>query len=365
MGCFDAYGRAILTEGSFMRIFRAIRQFVPIMILAVFVCRPAPARDKTDILVLKNGNEITGEIREMSRGYLSLKTDSMSTVQIKWQDVDKITSKHLFAVELSNGRIFEGSLQPGSKEGTLDVVGTDTGRDLYHLWVVEIREVEKKLWQRFSGSVSLGYTYTKASQRTQFNLNSDLGYRAESYEGNFSYETIISSSNGTKDANKSTIKLAGSRYFSGKWLFFTGAKLEHNLELELDIRTSVSVGPGYRFLRTHQSEIMLKGGLSYSHERYFEQDATNNAEGFATISVQFFKLYSPKVDLTNEFSFFPNLTTSGRFRTDFSSNLRIEVFRNFFVNFSFYDNYDSKPPSETATKHDYGFVTGVSWSFRR
>jgi hypothetical protein len=49
---------------------------------------------------------------------------------------------------------------------------------------------------------------------------------------------------------------------------------------------------------------------------------------------------------------------------------RINNLRKFFdpvvkVGLTFYDSYDSRPPSETATKNDYGFTTGLSWSFRR
>ena len=117
--------------------------------------------------------------------------------------------------------------------------------------------------------------------------------------------------------------------------------------------------------RTHRSEIVIGTGLSYTRERYFEQDSVDNAEGVAGINTQFYKLYSPKVDLISELVFIPSLTTSGRIRLEFDTKLRIEVFKDFFVNLSFYDSYDSKPPSETAAKNDYGFVTGVSWSFRR
>jgi hypothetical protein len=35
------------------------------------------------------------------------------------------------------------------------------------------------------------------------------------------------------------------------------------------------------------------------------------------------------------------------------------------VPFTFYDSYDRKPPAEAATGNDYGFTTGLSWSFRR
>lgn len=106
-----------------MRFSQKILRWVPVLILATYTCGTVLARDKTDIIVLKNGNQITGEIQELSRGLLTLKTNSMETVKIKWQDIDKITSEHSFAVEVSNGWIFISSLSPAEEPRALNAVG--------------------------------------------------------------------------------------------------------------------------------------------------------------------------------------------------------------------------------------------------
>jgi hypothetical protein len=97
----------------------------------------------------------------------------------------------------------------------------------------------------------------------------------------------------------------------------------------------------------------------------YGEDIQKNVEGFLGIDTQFFKLYSPKFDIINQFLYLPNFTTRGRHRMEFNSKFRVEVLRDFYINLTFYDSYDSKPPSETAVKNDYGFTTGLSWSFRR
>jgi hypothetical protein len=118
-------------------------------------------------------------------------------------------------------------------------------------------------------------------------------------------------------------------------------------------------------LQSNRSLVSLVGAAAFTRESYYGQDLTQNFEGFFGVDAQFFKLYSPKFDITNQFAYLPNFTTWGRRRMEFSSKLRIEVLRDFFVTLTFYDSYDSRPPSETATKNDYGFTTGLSWSFRR
>lgn len=348
-----------------MLVWARVARLLPVVLVFSSALTTASAREKSDVLILRNGDHVTGEIVKLERGMLTLKTDSMGTVEIKWEDITRVTSRYLFTVEDSRGQLYFGSLEAATEQGGLDVIGPEPVHDLEHLSVVGIRAVEGSLWTRFSGSVELGYTFTKASDRTQFNLNSLLAYRAERFDGQFAYDSILSSSQGEQDADRTVITLLGSRYVGKKWLLFAQGKYEHNLELQLEQRGSLLAGPGYKLRRTNRSEILLAGGASYTRERYFNQSGVNNAEGAAGINAQFFKLYSPKVDVAAKAFVLPNLTTLGRVRLEFDSELRLEVFKDFFVTFNFYDSFDSQPPSETATKNDYGFVTGVSWSFRR
>ena len=44
-------------------------------------------RDKTDLVVLRNGDRISGDIVSLEYGILTLKTDNMSTLNIEWPAV--------------------------------------------------------------------------------------------------------------------------------------------------------------------------------------------------------------------------------------------------------------------------------------
>ena len=57
--------------------------------------------------MLVNGDRIAGEIEELNFGELSVKTDSLGTVQIRRLDIARIESKQTFYVDsagLSRGR---------------------------------------------------------------------------------------------------------------------------------------------------------------------------------------------------------------------------------------------------------------------
>ena len=59
----------------------------------------APAAPKTDVVVLKNGDRLTGEVQQLDRGRLQLKTDDLGTVEIEWDKVASVTATAPFDVD--------------------------------------------------------------------------------------------------------------------------------------------------------------------------------------------------------------------------------------------------------------------------
>jgi hypothetical protein len=348
-----------------MPIIRLIAVWIFSFIAVASFILPVAAHEKTDIVILKNGDRVTCEIKNLARGLLTVGTDSMGTISIKWQDVERITSKFFYTIQDTRGRVYVGTLKAAADARRVDLSGPREAENLDHMSIVTIQELEGSLWRRFSGTAELGYSFTKASNRTQLNFEGDVQYHTEHYTGQLTYSTIIGTSNGQTDSDRKLLTLAGSRQLSGKWLAYSQVSFEHNLELQLDRRFGFLVGPGYSIVRSQRSMVTAVGAAAFSRESYFGEDTKKNVEGFFAIDAQFFKLYSPKVDITNRFAYLPNFTTWGRRRFEFNTNARFEIFKDFFFALTFYDSYDSKPPASRGVTNDYGFTTGLSWSFRR
>ena len=62
-------------------------------VAALILSTDATARSKSDVIHLVNGDRITGEIIELKFGELTLKTDSLGTVEIEWPDVARIVRR--------------------------------------------------------------------------------------------------------------------------------------------------------------------------------------------------------------------------------------------------------------------------------
>ena len=98
-----------------------------VIVLGMIACSSAAAwgQGRTDVVTLINGDRITGEILELDRGRLELKTDNAGTIEIEWDKIARIEATRQFDVVTSDGRRFLGSLGR-TGDGFLLIVGGET-----------------------------------------------------------------------------------------------------------------------------------------------------------------------------------------------------------------------------------------------
>jgi len=68
-----------------------VRLIAAAMALLLGASTPALAA-KTDIIVLRNGDRLTGEVTQMRQGKLQVKTDDAGTLSIEWDKIAAITT---------------------------------------------------------------------------------------------------------------------------------------------------------------------------------------------------------------------------------------------------------------------------------
>jgi hypothetical protein len=232
---------------------------------------------------------------------------------------------------------------------------------------VEIVPIAKKFWDRFDGSLSLGFSYTKASRVSQLTLDWTNLYKAERDLVELKASTIVTTRDENKDSTAQTqnYSLSYSRLLVGKFSASATGGYQRNDELGLRRRLSFSPTLGVSPVITNLHQLTFSLGASVNSELGVS-DSSNvqyNAEGVIGASYSLFKYSSPKTDINTALTGYPSLSSGDRYRIDFSFKFRRELVSDFFLSLSYYTNYDSQPATADAAKADYGLVTSVSWSY--
>ena len=92
-----------------------------LMLIFGFLSLSAQAAPKTDIIIFKNGDKLTGEIKSLKRGRLSFNTDATGTISIEWDKIAHIESQQNIQIETSSGARYFGQLELTEASGTVAV----------------------------------------------------------------------------------------------------------------------------------------------------------------------------------------------------------------------------------------------------
>ncbi len=316
---------------------------------------------KTDTVTLYNGDRITCEVINLSKGKLHVKTSDMSRLSIKWAKVASIETLHQFEITLKDHSVYFGKFNKGMP-GTA-MVSFGAFQELISLHeITSLEQINSKFWKQINGSFDAGLSYTRGNENLQFNSSGEIKHRTKRFLNMLSYTSVI-----TDNAQRLSKKQDGGYTLKAfhKKSFFTiyNISWEQNTELGIENRASSNARFGFTPIDDSSNLLDFSVGVALNREFDSERNATNNTEGIINITYDFFMFTKPDIDLTTSLVAYPSFTVKNRFRSEFNFRMRWKVFSNFTLNFKYYFTYDNKPPAVEALNFDYGINTSIGYSF--
>ena len=307
---------------------------------------------KIDTIYFQQGDRITGEVKSLQNNKLKLSTNDAGNVFIEWNKVDSVRILSVMRVVLRNGSILYGSLRTrGQEKGCFIWQISGDVRQVRLDEIVEMNRLEDRILSRLNGTLSAGFSYTRASDIMQMNLDGSVTYTAAKNQIELYYDGIY-----TLESENKTQRQNGGinirRVLPRKYFLVAALTAENSSEQQLDLRTSAGLGAGNSLLYNNTTHLYLAGGIQGNRE-WSGGNAQYNLEGQLTVSYTVYIYDSPEVSLNLRGDLIPSINSLGRVRTKFDSNLRWEVFTDFFLKWTFFHTFDSRPLSETANKNDW------------
>jgi hypothetical protein len=331
--------------------------------LAAFAAAPAEAA-KTDVIVLRNGDRITGEVEQLERGRLRLSTDDLGTVEIEWDKIVSLSAQAPFDVDDLRGNRYLGTLEAGPQPGELLISWKDAPPQIVRLVdVVRMRRLETSFWGRLDGSLDVGASYTSASALFNLDLAATLGWERPGYEVSSDASSTFTSQPEVEDTQRGTLSVAYARRFPKRYLALVQGQLEQNRELGFDLRSSLAGGGGRHLIQSRRDKLLAGLGLSVNREKPLDQESRTNFEAMALLSYDRFAYDFPKVDVSIAIAGFASLNEGGRYRLEADFRLKRELVKDFYATLRGYESYDRRPPTEGAPNSDYGVTFALGWSF--
>jgi hypothetical protein len=343
-----------------------------ILSFALLLTVPLCAREKTDVIVMKNGDRFTCEVKGLNTGVLSVGLDYVDgTVSVQWSKVAHLESNQLFVVLTQDGSVYTGKLTiadtPANQpvriqiaETTAQTVAIDTSR------IVKVTETSENFWQRFNGDINFGINYSKGNQSTQYSFGTFTEYPRERWTAQATFDSNLSSNSGATTSTRNQLGLTGYRLLRWNNYFYAGVGnfLQSSVQ-GIKLQTTLGGGIG-RFLKnTNRTSIRVLGGLAWQSTDYRQSTAVsqgtqNVASALIAAELKVFKFKKTNLDVTS--TLLPSVSDPGRVVYSTNATYYLKLFSNLSWNVSFYGNWDSRPPP-TFSGSDYGTTSGLSWKF--
>lgn len=336
----------------------------------LFMGIPLYARDKTDVIVMANGDHLTCAVKALNEGTLYVSLDYVvGTVSVQWSRVDHIESKQLFIVKTADGSVYTGTLSSTSQAGRpveIQVVEAEKKEvNISREQVVQMGETSTSFWHRFNGAVNSGVNYSKGNDAIQYNFSSQLEYLRDRWSLAANYSSTLASSTGADPSARNQVVLEGIHLLPWNNWFYSGlASFLQSSEQSIRLQTTGGGGIGRYLANTNHASIYVVGGFVGQNTLYKQSGAPVNSENLAAAMVASeVKLFRfNKTNLTVNAVLLPVLSHPGRLEFSTNATYYIKIVSNLNWNISFYGNWDNQPPLNLQGS-DYGTSSGLSWTF--
>jgi Protein of unknown function, DUF481 len=338
----------------------------------LFLSLPLFAQGSDDVIVMKNGDRFTCEIKGLSDGVLSVKLSYVDgTIAVQWSQVSQMDSKRLFRVQTEDGAVYTGKLSAAGSSHDLPVkiqlAEEQQGEvEVAQQQIVSVNQTSEGIWHRFDGAVNTGLLYSKGNQSTQYSVSSQLAYHQQRWSSQANFNSTFASNNGSDVSTRNQTDLNILKLLRWNNWFYAGdvSFLQSSVQ-EIGLQTTVGGGIGRYLKNTNRTSIYLLGGLAWQNTAYrqtsIDQNTQENtAAAFIATEIKVFKFKKTNLDISA--SVLPAISEPGRVHFNTNAAYYIKLVNDLSWNFSFYGSWDNHPPA-TLSGSDYGTSSGLSWTF--
>ena len=322
------------------------------------------AGEMTDVVNLDHGGYVMGEIRKMSLGRLTLDTDEMDVISIKWSHIVGLKTTNRFQVEINDGTEYFGNLDTTRDPGWL-VVSSGSMRDTLDIQrVVSIIPISRGFWVRLDGYLNLGFTFTKSSEVLQLTMSSLTIYRTREYAVRLTADVIFNRADGVTTTQRQDYFLGYKRSLVKDWFAGVAVAPQQNKVMGVNLRTLLAASVGNDLIQTNHDVLALSGGIDWIKEESTGSEPVRQGwEVLGNLSYNFFRHDFPVTSVIVNLGVFRSLMISGRTRLEFDTTVGREFIKDLHTSLRLYGSYDNDPPAQGAAEQDYGIVLSLGWTY--
>ncbi len=349
-----------------------------IVVNSAFAEEGPPAITSTvarDIVILKDGSVIYGEVIEMMGGLLQIKSSMADDlINVKWAEVNKLRVTHPIPFHLKEGNVLVGTAEEGDP-GMIKLKAEPTG-SMMTVPMDSVTQVNPLVQPQIIYTGDLNASYAQAtgnSHLRSISLVGNLVARSEqrrlTIQGRYVYGDNAGSLI-TRNA-RGTIKL--DHFITKRFFWYESVYLENDRFQGIKLRTSISSGPGYQWIERGDLPGLFKDMTLYieAGPAYFNEDRidpipdTISFRGRVAMKLDW-PILNGKIALHHDDEMFPSLQNFSEFYFTMNNGVHFKILDGLTSGFQVTTRYDNRPlAGKTKTDNLYLLTLGYAFDTTR
>ncbi len=328
-----------------------------------------------DVIVLKNGDRVTGSVVKKDAANLTFKSAAFGTITVPWDQVASLTTDTPVNAELASGQQIQGRVTTEQGRVQIGQVTAAPG-DVKVLRNAEEQAAYERLlhpsWGRlWAGTATLGWAGTAGNaQTTTFAAGVNAARVTTTDRALVTFSAVKASAllDGVKSDTARAVRggLAYNHNFSARGFVNAFNDWEFDAFQALDLRVSIGGGVGYTAWKSERGSLDLPIGMAWTHSKFdpAPQPKFTRNEAEAYWGDDFTYKASGRTSITQTFRMFDSVTDTGQYRVSFDLGVSTRIFKWLSWNLSASDRYLSNPANNRKT-NDILYTTGIGVDFAR
>lgn len=330
-----------------------------------------------DKVTLKNGDVLTGSIKTMAEGKLTLSSPVLGDVEVPFSDIENLSTAAPVQLRTTEGDLIRRRIA-GLEAGKIKLHPAGEGAPMLSEMAIEmldqINPPEKPpvVW---TGSVLVGAGFSSGNtDRRSINAAFQASRRSEvdrtSADASWDYaedkRTDDPSTPGDESGWDLTQRRVGAGikydYFISKKVYtlVNGRVLSDTLA-DLDLRLTAGAGVGYQWVETDDTRFSTELGVSYLREEY-RSDSPSQDYVAARIAYRYEQQLTEATRIIHSVEAFPSVEDKDDIYLQLTVQLQNKIFDGMVAQVGWVWDYDNTP-APGRERSDHRVTLAIGWTF--
>ncbi len=343
-------------------------QFTRTIVAGLATAALAMAQDR---VTLSNGDVLTGRVKTMADGYVTIASPVLGDVKVKLIEIDNMVTEAEIELRTVNGETFKRRVA-GIENDNFRLEG-----DIPALAVKSVEAINPppKAPPQWTGSVSLNGLWIDGNTRRrtvglvgEAQRESEIDrFLLDVYWDYAEDNPQAPTNNGVPQAewDLQQRRVGGGLkydYFLGdRWYALATTRVLGDTFADIELRYTAGLGVGYTVVDTKTTSLTTEAGLSYFNESYRSATPTQDYLA-ARIAYRLRRQVSDRTAFKHSVEAFPSLEDSDDIYLQLRAELINNLTDNMIATLSWVMDYDNTP-SPGFKRADHRVMLSVGWAF--